>query len=180
MSVYRKGIFVVPDWVEKSLMRRGESVSRLLSLSELNQVLSLEDLACVLMLNQRASTLLGARIEDQLILEKKWMESRGASSLLRTQLQPMLQDPRISQVLTDRLFDAEACVASSDAFSIVDVDGTAWAVVIRQGGFSPLRLSESSGQLQTKLCRLIHDTQSMDELARTNLFVQWVAEGHHV
>lgn len=177
MSKYRRGIFVVPDWVEKSLARQGKQLSELLSPQGLNQFLSYEDLAVTLYLNREAPRLLGARIDDLLILDQLWSTANDPVGQYRYHVLPMLHDPKIHQSLTDRLFDEELGKPDT-AFHVQDVQGSEWAVVIHAGGFSPAHREEASKSLKENLCRMIHEHSSMQELASTNLFVQVVAEGH--
>ena len=172
----KKVAILIPYWVKEVLRRNSLPLSACLDFSKIKPLLSLDDLAAFLALQDSKyfKIITGTELfQEQLTL--LWSNSIVNTDVelyefLWKILNPISLDESYSKVLMSRLFNKDALdIRFNESYAIYDLTSEAFGVVLYPGYFISNNMELQKSVIES-IIELLYRYQSFHEVARTPFF----------
>jgi hypothetical protein len=172
MQSSRKSILFAPYWIRDILERNNLPLNAVLSLNTLSGVLSGEDIACIIDLNERAQMYFGFDTSDICGVHNNWFANSEAS-VVYAAAQPLTKIIDLNARLFDEALKTEKY---PHPYSVVDVGSDTLVVNVFPGHFSKESGRVNQKLLTRDLLKLFYAYEGFDQMAHRNLFPKFVAD----
>jgi hypothetical protein len=172
MLTSRKSVLFIPHWIREILERNNLPLGTVLSLNTLSGVLSGEDIACIIELNEQAAVYFGFDTNDVCGLHNNWLRQSESSAVFLSAM-PLTKIIDLKARLLDEGLRSEKYPLP---FSVVDVGSDTLVVIIFPGHFSRESGRVNQKLLTRDLLKLFYAYEGFDQMAQRNLFSKFVAD----
>ena len=172
MQASRKSILFIPYWIRDILERNNLPLNTVLSLNTLSGVLSGEDIACIIELNEKAQLYFGFDTTDICGVHNNWISSIEANEVFAA-TQPLTKIIDLNARLLDEGLKTEKY---PHPYSVVDVGSDTLVVHVFPGHFSKESGRANQKLLTRDLLKLFYAYEGFDQMAQRNLFPKFVAD----
>jgi hypothetical protein len=158
----------IPDWVHRSFARADCPSSAFLNINEMRDIVSTDDLAYTVVLNDEMSKLLNDNTGASTI-RNHW----GSDSIFSHTVEPLVP---LANLVAERVFFD--CSMRDDkfgeAFLILELSKAVFGVVIRAGHFCGENVNESISKLRIAILEQFSGRESIRQVATRPFFDEFV------
>lgn len=176
---------LVPQWIVQQLTRRSLPLNTILHLDKLAQVVSQEDLAILLDLNQNPAPIMGVSYMGMGLL-RYWSNYCGATLQKVAEVLPLYEgkcDARLYAVGAQQRFDCPPAEADDahPAFTLQEVESgldttSVMLIAIQPGFFGGAQSSQVRTALRRAYLKQSYVSLPFSEVAKDSVFLQYLLE----
>jgi hypothetical protein len=176
MSYVKRNIILIPHWVHETMKRNKLELSAVLDFKKLRTLLSLQDMAGFLALQEFASQLTGMKEVHIGSLYFGWSASilineHDQNDYLGKVVSPLADDPSIHKEVAARLFEPAARQSRLEKpFICYDLSPEFEGVVINPGFFTQTSDSSLQAELVSAMLKALYVYEPYNEVCKTPLF----------
>ena len=172
----KRNIILIPFWVHETLRRNKMELSEVLDFKKMREVLTLQDMACFLALQEYAAMLTGAQEMHMGSLYFGWSASILANehevqSYLGEQVGRLAEDASTRKEVFARLFaENSRCERHEKPFICYDLSPEFEGVVINPGFFTQIGDRQLQSDFVAALLKALYVYEPYNEVSKTPLF----------
>ena len=172
-------VILIPYWVKESLNRRGLAISETINLEKLKEILSFDDLAMFVALNNCFDRIVGFSDEGQSLIYR-WTDrvSTNQNELIDyayNKLLPIANDESTKNKLESRLFDSNNKSKHYEKpFIVCEITPDIAGVVIYPGYFDKVSDKELQEKVVDKILRILYVYCAPHDVANTMFFKRYL------
>lgn len=176
MSYVKRNIILIPHWVHETMKRNKLELPEVLDFKKLRTLLSLQDMAGFLALQEFAAQLTGLKEVHIGSLYFGWSASILANEhdqqdYLGKVVAPLADDPSIQKEVAARLFETAARqIRLEKPFICYDLSPEFEGVVINPGFFTQTSDSSLQAELVSAMLKALYVYEPYNEVCKTPLF----------
>ncbi|MNU19554.1 hypothetical protein D3C71_77830 [compost metagenome] len=175
VSYVKRNIILIPFWVHEALKRNNLPLTEVMNFKKIREILSLQDLACFMALQDYTETLTGAEYMHLGSLYFGWQKNINAnehdiSDFLGT-IQQLADDASIKKEVYARLFDANSrCERHEKPYISYDLTPEFEGVVINPGFFTQIGDRQLQADIVGAMLKALYVYEPYNEVSKTPLF----------
>jgi hypothetical protein len=176
VSYVKRNIILIPFWIQEAMKRNKLELRECLDFKKIRTLLSLQDLAGFMALQEYAQTLLGMRDTHIGSLYFGWsqginMNEHEHQDFLGQMVSPLSEDESIRKEVFARLFQESARQAQYEKpFICYDLSPEFEGVVIYPGFFTQIGDSSLQNDLVSAMLKALYVYEPYNEVCKTSLF----------
>lgn len=172
----KRNIILIPSWVHETVKRNGLGISTVLDFKKMRTLLSLQDLAGFLTMENFVSRLTGMPDVHIGSLYFGWsagilFNEHDVQDFLGKVVSPLADDPSIQKEVAARLFEAGTRESRHEnPFICYDLSPEFEGVVINPGFFTQTTDSSLQAELVSAMLKALYVYEPYNEVSKTPLF----------